>query len=490
MPRLEDELRAAMAAETADLGAAPDLADRVVRLSHRRRRGRRLAAGTALVAAVLAAGTVIPGQLTGAQRDPVAAADRPTRAGMDVNVAEDVEARYLPAGLGTLLIDSGSVGKLDVVTLSWGSGDGLVRLRKYEKAGPAGPGRLTSLGLVPGGKATSVRGRPGLVSPDGLDLLWHERDDVVLRVTVGADHRDELTRIAEGVWLPDPTGSGGGTLEGVRFAGLPDGVYLDREVPASSAEPVTRKEWSGQGGRVRLSAVRGRNAADPDALRAWAERSEGFEAVRSREAVLRTAPAWEGTTGERGWGGRPRAVLWHDRTGLGFLLEAAPGMETALDEIIAGLGRDPEPGDRLCEPPAAGKVTGLVPGVVLPRIPERLTVGGGFTDLESLSEPEKVTVRGHGWSDERSVEEGGSALSVGVVCGVASERELRALVGHARSTAPVRGRPAVEWVNELYGGGRFVMWLERPGAAIFVGATPDLETEAGRIAEGIRVQRR
>ncbi|GAA3121165.1 hypothetical protein GCM10010466_10120 [Planomonospora alba] len=488
MPRLEDELRAAMAAETAGLGAAPDLADRVVRLSRRRRR-RLLTAGTALVAAVLAAGTVIPGQLIGAQRDPVAAAEQPARADADLNAVEDVEARYLPAGLGAPLAGSGSAGKLDVATLSWGSGDGLVRLSKYKKALPAGPGRITSLGLIPGGKAASIRGRPGLVSPDGLDLLWHERDDVVLRVTVGADHRDELTRIAEGLWFPDPTGSGGGTLEGVRIADLPDGVYLDREVPASSTEPVTRKEWSGQGGRVRLSVVRGENAADLDALRTWLERTDGFEAVRSREAVLRTAPAWEGTTGEKGWGGRPRAVLWHDRPGLGFLLEVAPGMEKALDEIIAGLGRDPEPDDRLCEAPAAGKAADVLPGVIVPRIPERLTAGAGFTDLESLSEPEKVTVRGHGWSDERSVEEGGSALSVGVVCGVATERELRALVGHARRAAPVRGRPAVEWVNELYGGGRFVMWLERPGAAIFVGATPDLEAEAGRIAEEIRRER-
>lgn len=115
---------------------------------------------------------------------------------------------------------------------------------------------------------------------------------------------------------------------------------------------------------------------------------------------------------------------------------------------------------------------GSVP-VEVTAMPLGTTRTGTFRRLPSLTR--KVKVRGETWS------RGGERLHVGVVCGVRTAEEFAVLVERA-TLGMHHGKPALSWQNgELHN----FMWLERPGTAVYVAATPGLLTEIDRIADEV-----
>ncbi|QYC38453.1 hypothetical protein Nocox_04125 [Nonomuraea coxensis DSM 45129] len=117
---------------------------------------------------------------------------------------------------------------------------------------------------------------------------------------------------------------------------------------------------------------------------------------------------------------------------------------------------------------------GAASEVRLPGLARPLERAGTFSRLPALTRP--LAVHGLIWSqnDER--------LYVGVVCGPRTAEQFVTLVAHARLTA-WEGRPALRWTTRT--GVRNLMWLERPGVAVYVGATPGLDDEILRVAAGI-----
>ncbi|SET67511.1 hypothetical protein [Nonomuraea wenchangensis] len=112
--------------------------------------------------------------------------------------------------------------------------------------------------------------------------------------------------------------------------------------------------------------------------------------------------------------------------------------------------------------------------VHLPAVPAPLRRAGAFSRLPALTRP--LDVHGLIWSqnDER--------LYVGVVCGPRTAEQFVTLVAQARLTM-WEGRPALHWTTRT--GVRNFMWLERPGVAVYVGATPGLSDRIHPIATGI-----
>ncbi|MEV4292666.1 hypothetical protein AB0K40_44770 [Nonomuraea bangladeshensis] len=112
--------------------------------------------------------------------------------------------------------------------------------------------------------------------------------------------------------------------------------------------------------------------------------------------------------------------------------------------------------------------------VRLPAVPAPLERAGAFSRLPALTRP--LAVHGLIWSrnDER--------LYVGVVCGPRTAEQFVTLVARARLTA-WEGRPALHWTTRT--GVRNLMWLDRPGVAVYVGATPGLSDRIQPIAAGI-----
>ncbi|MEV0622499.1 hypothetical protein AB0I81_54925 [Nonomuraea sp. NPDC050404] len=112
--------------------------------------------------------------------------------------------------------------------------------------------------------------------------------------------------------------------------------------------------------------------------------------------------------------------------------------------------------------------------VWVPASPAGLTPAGSFARLDSLQRPMEVSGRVWSDNDER--------LYVGVVCGARTPEQFATLV--AKSTLTVyQGKPAVRWTTRT--GVRSFMWLERPGTAVYIGATPGLSDEIKPIATDI-----
>ncbi|GAA3244424.1 hypothetical protein [Nonomuraea helvata] len=109
--------------------------------------------------------------------------------------------------------------------------------------------------------------------------------------------------------------------------------------------------------------------------------------------------------------------------------------------------------------------------VRLPAMREGLTRRGSFARLESLTR--RFEVSGLIWR------ENDEELYVGVVCGVRTAEQFATLVARSTLTA-YKGRPALRWNTRT--GLRNFMWLERPGTAVYIGATPGLVGEIRRIA--------
>ncbi|MEV4838562.1 hypothetical protein AB0K05_28940 [Nonomuraea sp. NPDC049486] len=107
-------------------------------------------------------------------------------------------------------------------------------------------------------------------------------------------------------------------------------------------------------------------------------------------------------------------------------------------------------------------------------MPVGTTRSGTFRHVRSLTR--KLKVRGETWS------RGAERLHVGVVCGVRTAEEFATLVGRA-TLGMHHGKPALSW--ETRGDLHNFMWLERPGTAVYVAATPGLSTEIDRIADEV-----
>lgn len=149
----------------------------------------------------------------------------------------------------------------------------------------------------------------------------------------------------------------------------------------------------------------------------------------------------------------------------------------------SGLGGGSELPDSLgTSPPPKPAITGTGTitlscgddGVQVPAWPINLTPAGSFARLDSLVRPLKVTGRIWSENDER--------MYVGVVCGARTAEEFVTLV--ARSSLSVyRGKPALRWTTRT--GVRCFMWLERPGTAVYIGATPGVVDQVRPIAAAI-----
>lgn len=79
-----------------------------------------------------------------------------------------------------------------------------------------------------------------------------------------------------------------------------------------------------------------------------------------------------------------------------------------------------------------------------------------FSKLPLLVKPAKVRVRGLAWGQ----------ADIGVVCGVRSAEHFATLVKTAQLEMH-NGRPALRWTHKSR---HYLMWLDRPGTAVFVGA--------------------
>ncbi|NJP97878.1 hypothetical protein HCN51_52110 [Nonomuraea sp. FMUSA5-5] len=112
--------------------------------------------------------------------------------------------------------------------------------------------------------------------------------------------------------------------------------------------------------------------------------------------------------------------------------------------------------------------------VRVPASPAGLTPAGAFGRLDSLTRPLKV--EGRIWSDNDE------RMYVGVVCGVRTAEQFATLVARSTLTA-YKGKPALRWTTRT--GVRSFMWLERPGTAVYVGATPGLADDIRPIAADI-----
>jgi hypothetical protein len=158
-----------------------------------------------------------------------------------------------------------------------------------------------------------------------------------------------------------------------------------------------------------------------------------------------------------------------------------PAVVLLMFALTACGGGTPEP--RATPPPTPPEQTSRKPVTLtcgssklkIPAMPRNLTRAATFTHMGSLARP--LRVRGVTWRD------GGEQLRVGVVCGVRTAEQFATLV--ARSTlSAYRGKPALRWTTR--GDLRNFMWLQRPGTAVYIAATPGLTAQLKRTASAIK----
>ncbi|MEU4404431.1 hypothetical protein AB0F88_07900 [Streptosporangium sp. NPDC023963] len=464
MPNVERELRLAMVEETAALGAPPGLAHRVVQGARRGRRARATAAAL-VAAAVLAA--AVPGYLTVTDRSGVAS---PTQAvGVD-----GVKVGYLPAGLGAPVLERADAGGLRGTAATWGAGDDLVRVTVYRD--PAFGGAERVLGgirgtpeTLPGVLVAKVRGRGAFTRAEGDDLVWEERPGLVLRVTVGALHRDALRRIAGGLVPKDPTG---GVFQGLRVTYIPPGLHL-----ADLSSVVDQTGWTeirlsgDDGASVRILAVRGLSAADPETLLTWARVRQNLYTATPEK--VRGKPGYRADGGGRG-ASYSRLRLWLEKPGLGYVVEVNEGLATTLDRIVKGLV-PAEPPSTSGKPSGPGNAVDHVAVAYLP--PGLRRVAGETTRL------------GKGWSAKAGRWSDGSRdVEVTVVRGAvlhSSQWVDEILRGEKRE--PGRTEMPLMGIRTTDPDGRRGIFFESTEVAVHVKVDPALAGELDRIAAKIRV---
>ncbi|WP_219465586.1 hypothetical protein [Nonomuraea rhizosphaerae] len=108
-------------------------------------------------------------------------------------------------------------------------------------------------------------------------------------------------------------------------------------------------------------------------------------------------------------------------------------------------------------------------------LPAGVEWAGTFGRVKSLRE--QLEVHGARWrhNDEE--------LLIGVVCGVRSAERFATLVSRS-SLRAYHGKPALRWRTR--GGLSNFMWMERPGTAVYIGATPGLAKQIEKVAAKIR----
>ncbi|HUR08172.1 MAG TPA: hypothetical protein VM347_36920 [Nonomuraea sp.] len=107
-------------------------------------------------------------------------------------------------------------------------------------------------------------------------------------------------------------------------------------------------------------------------------------------------------------------------------------------------------------------------------LPSGVERAGTFARVKSLRE--QLKVKGVRW--RRNDEE----LLVAVVCGVHGAERFATLVSRS-SLGAYHGKPALRWSTR--GGLSNFMWLERPGTAVYIGATPGLARDIEKVAAGV-----
>ncbi|MEU6777692.1 hypothetical protein ABZ912_00720 [Nonomuraea angiospora] len=112
--------------------------------------------------------------------------------------------------------------------------------------------------------------------------------------------------------------------------------------------------------------------------------------------------------------------------------------------------------------------------VGLPAMPEGMTRAGSFGRLGSLTRP--LEAKGVIWRREDE------QMYVGVVCGARTAEEFVTLVASSSLTA-YKGMPALRWNTRT--GVRNFMWLQRPGTAVYIAATPGLAAQIRHVAAGV-----
>ncbi|MER5627175.1 hypothetical protein ABT061_39755 [Streptosporangium sp. NPDC002544] len=460
MPNIENELRLAMVEETSALGVPPGLAHRVVQGANRGRRARRTA--VALVAAAVLAAAV-PGYLVVADRSGVAS---PTQAvGVD-----GVKVGYLPAGLGAPVLARADAGGLRGTGATWGSGDDLVRVTVYQDPAFHVGGAERVLGgikgapeTLPGVLVAKVRGRGAFTRAEGDDLVWEERSGLVLRVTVGARHRDDLRRIADGLIPKDPTG---GVFQGLRVTYVPPGLHLTDPFSVIDRTGWTELGWSGDdGASIRLLAVRGVSAADAETLLTWARTRQNLYTATPEK--VRGKPGYRADGGGRG-ASHTQMRLWLEKPGLGYVVEVNQGLATTLDRIVEGLIP--------AEPPStSGDAVDHVAVAYLP--PGLRRVAGETARL------------GKGWSAKAGRWSDGSRdVEVTVVRGAVlhgSQWVDEFLRGVKRESVRT-GRPLMG-IRTTDPDGRRGIFFENTEVAVHVKVDPALADKLDKIILGIRV---
>ncbi|MDP9848760.1 hypothetical protein [Streptosporangium lutulentum] len=456
MSNLESELRQAMIEETSALGAPPDLAHQVTRRARRRRRSHLTA--LAVAAAIAAVAVAVPAYL-GGQASDVAAPTPPA-------VVDGVQVGYLPSGLGTPEQEKVRDGGLPGTRATWGSGDDEVLVTVYrppvlELGDPEVMlARLKeSSGALRGGAL--VRGRPGLTTLADDDLVWVERPDLVLRVTVGTRHRSDLRAVADGL---EPEGRTGGAFEGLLLTYLPAGLHLDG--PASANGSWTQMRWSGNDVSMRLLAVRGADAEDSQTLLAWAGTHQRLSGGTPEK--VRGKPGYSATLDDPDQR-QAHVRLWVEKQGLGYLLAVSRPLAPELDRIVDGIV-PAEPATVPGEPVDGVGVTYLPPGS------QRTTPGSNMRF-------------GSGWSatiDRWSSSRGDVEVTVARGGVLHTSQWLdEFLLGEKRQSAPVGRAPVGIWTTDP-NGRRGAFWVA-PGVAVHVKVSPELAGELDRIVAGIRV---
>ncbi|MER6509124.1 hypothetical protein ABT158_20030 [Nonomuraea sp. NPDC001636] len=164
---------------------------------------------------------------------------------------------------------------------------------------------------------------------------------------------------------------------------------------------------------------------------------------------------------------------------------AAVFITFALAAGTGGCGGDtPRPPSTTPPPPSAsepatGRPVTLACGstrLEIPGAPPPLARAGTFGRLGALAR--RLTVRGVTWRDDEDEQ-----LRVGVVCGVRTAEQFATLVARSTLTA-YRGKPALRWTSR--DGLRNFMWLESPGTAVYLAATPGMTAQLRQTAAAVR----
>ncbi|WP_157254667.1 hypothetical protein [Nonomuraea typhae] len=104
-------------------------------------------------------------------------------------------------------------------------------------------------------------------------------------------------------------------------------------------------------------------------------------------------------------------------------------------------------------------------------VPDGLKQGAALTQVPGL--PGRYAVVGQSYGS------GDDTLWVGVVCGLRGAQQFATVISRAYLTTHA-GRPALRWRTS--GNVRHYMWLDRPGLAVYVAATPDLADRMSSVA--------